>query len=65
VIIKAPGDDAAFMVKSISGQCPHYIKTTKKGGFACDVQCIGFKSSRLCSHTVAAALKTDTVAGYI
>lgn len=34
-IIKAPGDDTAFMVKSISGQHPDYVKTTKKGGFAC------------------------------
>ena len=30
-IIKVPGDDTAFMVKSISGQRPHYVKTTKKG----------------------------------
>ena len=64
-IIKAPADDTAFMVKSISGQRLHYVKTTKKGGFVCEDQCIGFKSSRVCSHTVAAALKMDTVAGYI
>ena len=41
-IIEAPGDHTAFMVKSISGQRPHYVKTPKKGGFACDDHCIGF-----------------------
>ena len=29
-IVTAPGDEIAFLVKSSSGQRPHYVKSTKK-----------------------------------
>ena len=65
-VVAAPGDDSgALVVKSNSGQRPHYVKPMKKGGFSCDEQCIGYKSSRICSHTVAAALKAYDISSYV
>ena len=63
--VAAPGDETAFLVKSSSGQRPHYVKSTKKGGFACDDQCLGYKSLRICSHTVASAIKKGDINSYL
>ena len=64
-IVPAPGDPSAFMVKSNTGQQPHYVKPSKAGGFLCDDKCLGFKSAKVCSHTVACALKEDNIANFL
>ena len=56
-IVIAPGDNTAFIVKSNTGQQPHYVKPSKAGGFICDDKCLGYKSAKICSHAVACALK--------
>ena len=53
------------MVMSNSGQQPHYVCQSKACGYLCDDNCIGNKSSKICSHTVAAALKNGTIASCI
>ena len=59
-IVTAPGDEDGWMVKSSSGKRPHYVKMSKCA-FACDDQCLSYKSMKLCSHTIALAIKTDSV----
>ena len=63
-MVPAPGDDSALMVMSNSGQQPHYVRQSKAGGYLCDDRCLGYKSSKICSHTVAAALKNGTISGF-
>ena len=64
-MVPAPGDDSALMVMSNSGQQPHYVRQSKAGGYLCDDRCLGYKSSKICSHTVAAPLKNGTISGFI
>ena len=45
-IVNAPGDESAYIVKSLSGQRPHYVRPSKGGGFLCD-NCLGYKSAML------------------
>lgn len=61
-IVRAPGDgdESAWMVKSYSGKRPHFVKITKCT-FACDDQCLSYKSMKLCSHTIALAIKKNCV----
>ena len=63
-IVQAPGDASAYMVKSNSGQKPHYVQSTKGGGYLCD-DCLGYKSAKICAHTVAASLKAGTLETFI
>ena len=64
VIVQAPGDEAAYIVKSVSGQKPHYVRPAKGGGYLCD-DCLGNKLTKICAHTVAASLKTDKIESLI
>ena len=65
-MVPAPGDSSALMVMSnCRGQQPHYVHQSKAGGYLRDDNCIGYKSSKICSHTVAAALKNGTIANFI
>ena len=59
-IVKAPGAEDGWMVVSSSCKRPHYIKASKCA-FSCDDQCLSYKSMKLCSHTVAVAIKTDSL----
>lgn len=59
-IVKAPGAEDGWMVVSSSGNRPHYVKASKCA-FSCDDQCLSYKSMKLCSHTVALAIKTDSL----
>jgi len=63
-IVQAPGDKSAYIVKSNSGQKPHYVRPAKGGGYLCD-DCLGYKSAKVCAHTVAASLKTGTIELFI
>lgn len=40
------------------------MKSTKKGGLTCD-DCLGYKSLKICSYTVASALKTGDIHSYL
>ena len=65
-IVQAPGDSTAYIVKSLSGQKPHYVQPSKGGGgFLCDNKCLGYKSAKICAHTVSAALKADDIEAYV
>ena len=57
-IVVAPGDEGAYIVQSNSGNC-------QTGGYVCDDQCIGYKSSKICAHTVAAVLKSGTITSFL
>ena len=44
--MQVPGDETAYIVKSMSGQKPHYyVPTAKGGGYLCD-DCLGYKSAQ-------------------
>ena len=65
-IVQAPGDSTAYIIKSLSGQRPHFVRPSKTGGgFLCDDECLGYKSAKICAHTVAAALKADNVDAFV
>ena len=61
-IVKAPSEDHAWCIKSYSNKRPHYVKC---GGFLCDDQCLSYKSMKLCSHTVALAIKMECMKTFI
>lgn len=44
-IVQAPSDETAYIVKSTSGQKPHYVRPAKGGGYLCD-DCLGYKSAK-------------------
>ena len=48
------------MVRSSSSERPHYIKVSKCS-FICDDQCLSYKSMKVCSHTVAIAIKQESI----
>ena len=60
-MVRAPGSSTDWFVKSASGQQPHYVKAGSKGGYACDSNCLAYKSMKICSHTVAAAVKVGSI----
>lgn len=64
-IVQAPGDESAWCIKSYSNKRPHYVRKSKCGGFLCDEQCLSFKSMKLCSHTVALAVKMDCTSKFV
>ena len=43
----------------------YYVHQSKAGGYPCDDHCLGYKSSKICSHTVEAALKNGTITSFI
>ena len=63
-MVNAPGDEVAYVVKSVSGQKPHYMRPTKGGGYLCD-DCLGYKSAKICAHTVAASVKAGKMDSFI
>ena len=60
-IVKSPGDQLAWIVKSLSNQQPHFVRPSKTGGYLCDDHCLDYKSAKICSHSVAVALKNDRI----
>ena len=63
-IVQAPGDECAWMVRSYHGKRPHYVRVSKSS-FSCDEQCLSYKSMKVCSHTLAIAMKTDSVKEFV
>ena len=50
--MQVPSDETAYIVKSTSGQKPHYyVRIAKGGGYLCD-DCLGYKSAKICADTV-------------
>ena len=48
------------MVSSQSNSAPHFVRSQPSGQYACDSTCLQWKSSQICSHSVAvAALNGD------
>lgn len=64
-MVPAPGYEDAWIIKSLSGSKPHFVHPSKTGGFCCDDSCLAYKSAKVCSHTVAAAIKTDTLTSFV
>ena len=60
-MVRSPGSTTDWIVQSSTGKQPHFVKETNKGGYACDSNCLAYKSMRICSHTLAASLKEDCV----
>lgn len=63
-IVQAPGDESAYIVKSESGQKPHYVRPSKGGGYLCD-DCLGYKSAKICAHSVAVSLKACKLESFL
>ena len=59
-IVRAPGDEGGWIVRSSSGKRPHYVSASKLS-FACDEHCLAYKSMKVCSHTLAITMKTNSV----
>ena len=59
-IVQAPGDSNAWMVRSTSSKRPHYVRVLKNS-YVCDDQCVSYKSMKICSHSVAIAIKLQCV----
>ena len=56
-IVQCPGSEGYLVKCKSNPNQPHHMKVNKKGSFACNTNCIKFKSYRICSHTIAVAKK--------
>ena len=64
-MVQCPGDHSSWMVKSDSNTRPHFVRSGKCGGYMCDEDCLAYKSTKLCAHAVAVAIKTGTLEKYL
>ena len=48
-------DSQSHFVKSASSRNPHTVKKLASGMFACDKDCLRYKTRNLCSHVITAA----------
>ena len=65
-ITSAPGSDAkARMVLSQSSAVPHFVTTHDDGQYLCDNSCPQWVSSKICSHTIAAAEDSGQLCNYL
>ena len=65
-IVSAPGStyDRTYIVESKISSKPHFVSLEKNGKTTCK-DCPGWKSLKLCSHTVAAAEKSGRLLKYV
>ena len=63
-ITPAPGGSNAFMIESQTSARPHFVKVANNGKVTCD-NCLAYKSSKLCAHSVAAAEKLGMLSKYV
>ena len=55
-VVPAPGNHPkAKMVSSRSNAAPHFVCAQSSGQYTCDSTCLQWKSSQICSHSVAVA----------
>ena len=52
-IVKAPGSENVWMIKSYSNKQTYYVRLSNSGGISCDDQCVSFKSLKICSHALS------------
>ena len=64
-MVQCPGDSSSWMVKSESNKRPHFVKAAKCGGYVCDEECLAYKSTKICAHAVAVAIKTGNVQNFL
>lgn len=57
-------DEGSFLVRSHSSQTPHTVKAVSNAGYVCDNQCLGYKSRKLCAHTIAVASQNRNLPAY-
>ena len=58
-------EENIFFVKSSSSSNPHLIKSLSNAGYACDNQCLGFKSRKVCAHTIAVAAHNNNLHAFL
>ena len=65
-ITPAPGNNKkAHMVLSYSQVAPHLIQNKTDGQYICDDSCLQWKSSQICSHTLAAAQHNSDLSAFL
>ncbi len=65
-LLPAPGSNVkAMMVTSKSTKIPHYVAPSTNGQYSCDTNCLQWKSSHICAHTVAVAEKNCELAQFL
>lgn len=65
-VVAAPGGDPkAKMVSSRSGTSPHYVRALASGQYVCDNSCLQWKSSQICSHTVAVSERNGDLQSFL
>lgn len=65
-IVPAPGvNPKAKMVASRSGDTPHYVRALPSGQYVCDGSCLQWKSSQICSHTLAVSGKNGDLESFL
>ena len=67
-ICKSPGKEDAWLVKSSKGNRPHYVKLSKSNRcnrYICDSDCLAYKSSKICAHSVAIAQKNNHLESFL
>ena len=60
-MVRSPGSSTDWIIRSSTGKQPHFVKPTSKGGCSYNSSCLAYKSMRICSHTVAVAVKTGSI----
>ena len=65
-VVPAPGSCLkARMVASRSASAPHFVQALPSGQYVCDSNCLQWKSSHMCSHTVAVAALNEDLEAFI
>ena len=58
-------DSQSHFVKSTSSSSPHTVKKLASGLFACDKECLGYKTRNLCSHVIAVAFHENELQEFL
>ena len=58
-------DPQSFFVKSSSSCNPHTVKSLSSGKYACDKDCLGYKTRKICAHVLAVACYNKQLAQFI
>jgi len=64
-IVKAPGSNTAYMVRSYSNERPHYVQVLKSGNIVCDDQCFSYCSLKICAHTLALTTQENVLKKFL
>ena len=64
-IVSSPGSDKSMMAASKSSKVPHFVCAASDGEYACDNNCLQWKSSRICSHIISVAEKNHELSAFL